>query len=263
MPKRIIGIISGKGGVGKTTISVNLSVLSSMSGAEIVLIDGDMGNPGVGLHLGLWGYSTGLQKVLAGECTLDQATIIHPTTGIRVVPSTLEYERGVMMSKLKEVLGKAHEELVIVDSPPGVSALAEEILSSCTEALIVVTPDIPSVMGASKIIELAKQCKVKVSGLVLNRVQNKKYEMHPKEIENTCDARILSIIPEDRAVPESISARIPAVIYAPSSIVSQKFQELAEVLEINGGKTPVRGSGVGRGIVARMIAFLKRMFSSE
>jgi septum site-determining protein MinD len=260
MAKRVIGVISGKGGVGKTTLSVNLGAIAALNGADVVLIDGDIGNPGVGLHLGLWGYSSGLQQVLAGKYTAEQATIIHPATGIRVLPSTLEYERGAKLSNLKNVVKAVAQSLAIIDSPPGVSSAAEDILSSCTEAIILVTPDIPSVMGAAKIIELAKECNTKVSGLVLNRVQNKKYEMHPREIEHTCEARVLAVIPEDKAVPESISARIPVVMYAPNSPVSIKLHDLASELDLVSERTVRIGSG---GFFAGIRAFFRRIFGGE
>ncbi len=260
MSKRVIGVISGKGGVGKTTLSVNLSAIAALNGADVVLIDGDLGNPGVGLHLGLWGYSAGLQQVLSGKYTAEQATIIHPATGIRVLPSTLEYERGAKLSNLKNVVKATSQSLAIIDSPPGVSASAEDILSSCTEAIILVTPDIPSVMGAAKIIELAKKCNTKVAGLVLNRVQNKNYEMHPKEIEHTCEARVLAVIPEDKAVPESISARIPVVMYAPNSPVSNKLHDLAGELDLVSERTVRIGGG---GFSAGIRAFFRRLFGGE
>jgi len=258
MPKRIISVLSGKGGVGKTTISVNLSALAASGGSEIVLVDGDIGNPSVGLHLGLWGYMSGLQNVLAGACKLEDVMVVHPVTGIRVVPSTLEYRRGVSTGRLGDVLRRASHDTFILDSPPGVSRSVEDILGCCTETVVVVTPDIPSVMSAVKIIELAKLRKVKVSGLVLNRVQKKKYEMHQREIESTCNVPILVSIPEDRVVPESISARIPVVLYAPKSPVSRDLGDLAVELGLGGGGGG--GAAIGGNAVARFFRWLSRLF---
>ncbi|RLG20127.1 hypothetical protein DRN67_00800 [Candidatus Micrarchaeota archaeon] len=258
--KRIISILSGKGGVGKTTLSVNLGAIAASNGKEMVLVDGDLGNPSVGLHLGLWGYTAGLQSVLAAKCGLEQVTIVHPATGMRVVPSTLEYSSNVKMSKLKDVLKAATYRSFIIDSPPGIASGVEEILSSCNETIVVVTPDIPSVMSAVKIIEIARKKGVKVDGLVLNRVQNKRYEMHEKEIESTCNVPILVSIKEDRAVPESISAKMPAVLYAPKSKASRSFQQLATELGFSGKAAGVKGRG---GMMARFFAWLSRLFGGE
>ena len=257
MAKRIISVLSGKGGVGKTTIAVNLSALAAAD-SEIVLIDGDVGNPTVGLHLGLWGYTNGLQNVLAGKCGLEQAEVVHPATGIRVVPSSLEYVRELKTSKLKEVLERDPHDKFIIDSPPGVSMTLEDILAASTETIVVVTPDIPSVMSAVKIIELAEKSKVKVDGIVLNRVLNKKYEMHVREIENTCNSRILVTIPEEKTVPESIAARMPVVLYAPNCAAASSFRDLAVELGFD-GKGIERGVGRG-GPLARFFAWLSRRF---
>ena len=247
--------------MGKTTISVNLSALAASEIGEVVLIDGDMGNPSVGIHLGLWGYTNGLQNVLSEKCDLDNAVVMHPSTGIRVVPSTLEYTRGVKTARLKEVMDKSAYKMFILDSPPGVSQNVEDILRCCTETVVVVTPDVPSVMSAVKIIELAKNCNVKVNGLVLNRVMNKKYEMHHKEIESTCNAPILVTIPEDRIVPESISARMPAVIYKPRSPVSKNFNDLAVELGI-GGKM-VGGEDAEGNAFARFFRWISKLFGGR
>jgi len=261
MAKRIISILSGKGGVGKTTISVNLSTIAASGRNEVVLVDGDMGNPSVGLHLGLWGYMNGLQNVLAGKCKLEQALVVHPATGIRVLPSTLEYRRGIKTGKLKEVLHKSSRDMFVIDSPPGVSQSVEDILKGCTETVIVVTPDIPSVMSAVKIIELAKECKVKVNGLILNRVEKKKYEMHHKEIENTCNTRILITIPEQRVVPESISARIPVTLFAPRSKVSMAFNDLA--VELGLGSKGLGAERAAGNVVARFFHWLSKLFGGR
>ena len=121
MAKRILGVVSGKGGVGKTTIAVNLGALVAKEGMPVVLIDGDTGNPSTGLHLGMLGYADGLQKVLAGKCGFEETLIVHPMTGVRVMPSTLGYEDEVKLDRLKEILHKAKYENFIIDTPPGMA----------------------------------------------------------------------------------------------------------------------------------------------
>ena len=258
--KRIIGVISGKGGVGKTTISVNLSAIAASVGQDVVLIDGDMGNPSVGLHLGMWQAETGLQDVLKGSSTIEDAVRIHAATGVRIILSTLRYDRTVKTSRFKEVMEKMKHQFAIVDSPPGINTQVEDLLSGCTEAVIVVAPDMPSCTSAVKICELAEEVGCKIGGLVVNRVQNRKWEMHPEEIESACDMRVLAQIPEDRIVPESIAARIPAVIYSPRSAFAGSMSRLAMEMDI--GKVHL-GMGYGRGgggPFGSLRAFIKRIF---
>jgi septum site-determining protein MinD len=242
MEKRIIGILSGKGGVGKSTISINLCALAAYSKQSVLLIDTDINNPCVGLHLGMWHSALGFQDVLNKKAKLEEAVAIHPTTGIRLVPSSIEYGKATKLDNLKQVLGGSSYETIILDCPPGTTENTEQIIQACTEILVVVTPDVPSVTSGTKLIELAKEFKVKVTGVIVNRAGNKPYEMHPKEIETITETRICTIIPEDPAVPESIAAKIPLVLYKPKGQASRAIAELAGIVF----NKPL-GGGMGHG----------------
>jgi septum site-determining protein MinD len=258
MAKRILGVVSGKGGVGKTTIAVNLAVLAAKEGMPVVLIDGDTGNPSVGLHLGMLGSADGLQKVLTGKCGFEETLLVHPMTGVRVMPSTFGYESEVKLEKLKELLHKTKYENFIIDTPPGMSREVKEIVSACTDIIIVVTPDMSSTMSAVKMCDMAADRGVKVNGIVLNRVQGKTYEMHYKEIEDTCEQRILATIREDRIVPESIGCHVPVVVHAPKSDVSKSFNELTVSLGLERRMRPVGSEGIVELIKELLLKILGR-----
>jgi len=232
MARRVIGVVSGKGGVGKTTIAVNLGVLSAAAGFPTLLVDGDIANPSIGLHLGMLGYTDGLQKVLAGRCALEEAVLMNPMSGLRAVPATFGEELETGMKGLKRVLDRAKYEKIIVDTPPGISSNVRDIISACTEIVVVVTPDMSSTLSAAKMCGMASKLGVKVDGIVINRIQNKKYEMFWKEIEATTEQRVLASISEDRAVPESIASHVPVVMNTPRSAASLSMRELAAMLEL-------------------------------
>ncbi len=230
MEKRIIGVLSGKGGVGKSTVAINLCALAAESRSSVLLVDTDINNPCVGLHLGMWHSALGLQDVLNKKAKLEEAMIIHPTTGIRLVPSSLEYGKATKLDNLKQVLGTSSYETIILDCPPGTNESTEQIIQACTEILVLVTPDVPSVTSGTKLIELSKEFKVKVAGIIINRTGNKPYEMHPKEIETITETRICGIIPEDHSVAESIAAKIPLVIYRPHGPASKALSDIAGIV---------------------------------
>lgn len=230
MEKRIIGVVSGKGGVGKTTVSVNLGILAAQSGSNVLVVDADIGNPTVGLHLGQWQYAHGMQDVAKKKIKLEEAVVVHPPSGLHFLPSTFSDVSDVHVRNLKPILRQSDFDTIIIDTPPGFSHYIYEVMGVCSEIVLVANPSMPSVTSATRMTELSKKAKVKTTGIVLNRVTNSAHEMHPKEVEKVCETRIISIIPEDRAVAESISAKIPVSIYAPYSPVGRSFSDLATYL---------------------------------
>jgi septum site-determining protein MinD len=257
LDKQIIGIISGKGGVGKSTIAVNLATLFVASDYNNLLIDCDTSNPSVGLHLGIWQHSYGLQDVLLGKIKPDEAIVLHPATGIRVIPSSLSYERDTSMKNLSKVLSNMKTyNCITLDAPPGLSEEVEDIMKTCNELVVVTTPDVPSVTSATKIIDLAETNRIPVAGLVVNRILNRKYELHMQEIESLCNTRIIAKIPEDSGVPESIAVKVPIAMYRPKSPASLAINRLATDLC---GKRIAQPQYANVGVFGQFINFVKRV----
>jgi septum site-determining protein MinD len=255
--RQTIGIISGKGGVGKSTIAVNLATLFTSLEIDNLLIDGDTSNPSVGLHLGIWQHSYGLQDVLIDKITPEEAIVLHPATGIRLIPASLRYVKEVNMKNLSNILDKIKTySCITIDSPPGLSDDVECIMKSCTELVVVTTPDVPSVTSATKILDLAESNKIPVAGLVVNRILNKRYELHMQEIESMCNTRIIGKIPEDARVPESIAVKVPLTLYSPKSPASVAMNRIATELC---GKTIREPRYYSIGILAGFINFFKRL----
>jgi len=253
--RKVIGVVSGKGGVGKSTIAVNLATLFTASEVDNLLIDGDTSNPSVGLHLGIWQHSYGLQDVLAGKITPEEAIVLHPATGIRVIPSSLRYVKEINMKHLRRVVGEIKTyKFITIDSPPGLSDDVENIMQSCNELVVVTTPDVPSVTSATKIISLAEEFRVPVAGLVVNRILNKRYELHMNEIESMCNTRIIGKIPEDVRVPESIAVKVPVALYAPKSAASVAICQLA--YELCGERIRAPRGG---GILSQVVDFFRKL----
>ncbi len=221
----VIGVISGKGGVGKSVVAVNTSALLSKLGKQTALVDADLSNPSISLHLGLSHTPIGIQEVLSGKNKSSDAIIIHPYTGLRVIPASLKFKPDVNLKNLKSVVkGLNAYDYVIIDSPPGITEDVEYIIEACDKIVIVTTPDIPSITSASKIVSLCKSAKTEVMGIIVNRVTNSNYELSEREIETMSEVEVLCDIPEDDNVPASIAARLPVVLHKPQAFASQKLK---------------------------------------
>ncbi|VVB67983.1 Iron-sulfur cluster carrier protein [Candidatus Norongarragalina meridionalis] len=253
-----IGIVSGRGGVGKSILAVNLGAVLTKRGDKNIIIDADISNPSIGLHLGLPYSPTGLQDVLLEHKHFRDAILAHPSTGMRVLPSSLKYSRGASLRNLARVVnevGKAYD-FTIVDSPPGITDDVMHILDACDEIVVVTTPDVPGVSSATKIIQLCKENKKRVRGVVVNRCTGAPFELTVREIESMTESSVIVRIPEDRTIPASISMRVPAVYYAPDSPASRKLNEFALSLIQAGPRETERA-----GVMSRFFAWLRKIFS--
>lgn len=232
---KVIGVFSGKGGVGKTTLVANLSAaLADVFNKNVVVFDSNLHSSHLGLHFGLYeDLPVTLKEVLKRRMSIMQAVYIHPTTGVRIIPAPLNGEdlnltKGKCCSLVNKI--KNNYDVVILDCAPG---LGKEVLipmQSVDEAIVVSTADIAAVTDAMKTIELLKRFKKKVLGLVINRHTYQKYELTPEEISSTTNYNVIKVVPEDSKVPDSISKGLPAVISYPHSKASIAFKQLAASL---------------------------------
>jgi septum site-determining protein MinD len=101
---RIITITSGKGGVGKTTTSINLGAAINAFGREVIVVDANLTTPNVGLHLGAPIVPISLNHVLSGKAKLTEAMYEHES-GTKIIPSSLSVSelRRLDPDKLKDV----------------------------------------------------------------------------------------------------------------------------------------------------------------
>lgn len=246
MSKRVISVVSGKGGVGKTTTAVNIASLLSLSGRSTVVVDADVYNPCVFFHLGLPHPPTSLQSLLEGKADVEDVLALHPQTGLRCISSSIGLERCLRMKNLKKVLDRLDYNYVIIDCAPGFSEVVEDVIAVSDTALVLMTPEIPSCMAAMKLNHFIKRKKpIRDTHFVLNRVANQNYELHRREVEHFIERPLAGIIPEDVNIPKSIAAKTPVVLYrlnCPSARAFKKFCPHAK-LDIRSFRPAQAGKG--------------------
>ncbi|MBU0530617.1 MAG: P-loop NTPase [Candidatus Aenigmatarchaeota archaeon] len=222
--KKVIGVFSGKGGVGKTVCALNIGLAIHEFGDKIVLMDCDLKHPNMALHLGLHDFHTTVQDVLERRISPLEAISIH-NSGLRFIPGSIalrnfEYDNKYFKESLDDI-----NNLVLFDGPSGSEGNALALLEICDEIIIVTSPDIPAVTDAMKIIQIANDMDKRSISMIINRVQ-KKHELDIKHIEDACKVPILGIVPDDKNVKRGLHQRLPVTLYKPFSNSSIEFRRI-------------------------------------
>jgi len=246
---RTIAIVSGKGGVGKTTIAVNLCAsLSKVFNKNSILIDANLNKADASLQLGFTDYSLALNDAIKGSCNIFESMYTLPT-GMKFIPSSLRDEK-INIKNLKGKIRKLNADYVIIDSASGMGKEAMFAMNAADEILIVTTPDIPAVKDALRVITLAKNLRKNIIGIALNKVTGEKYELSVKEIEMMCDVQVIQIIPEDVKINESIAKEMPVILYNPNCDISFEMKKLAAKIS-------------GETFVQPKLSFFQRVFKID
>ncbi len=225
-----ITVASGKGGVGKTTISSNLGVALAQLGKDVMILDADIEMANLELHLGLEGMETTLQDVLAGEADIKSAIYTGPG-GVKVIPAGISLEglRKADPDVLEQVLKTLlkNSEILIIDAPAGLGRSVVTALAAGQELLLVVNPEISSMSDALKTKIVAKKLGSHVLGVVLNRASREGTDLTASDIEIMLEAKILAVVPEDPEIRRSTALGQPIVIRAPNSPAAVAIKKLA------------------------------------
>jgi flagellar biosynthesis protein FlhG len=158
-PIRVIAVSSGKGGVGKTNVSVNLALAIASQGKDVMLFDADLGLANVDVLLGLNPVRT-LTHVLNGECSLEDIMITGPG-GLKIIPASSGIKKMASLSPQEHAgvirafsdLGHALDVLV-VDTAAGISESVTSFARACQEVIVVVCDEPASLTDAYALIKV-------------------------------------------------------------------------------------------------------------
>jgi len=241
---RTIGIVSGKGGVGKTTVAVNLAYSLKNYGQKIVIVDCNLSTPHMAYYIGTSDYKYTLNDVLLGK--VDIISALHNFDGIRHIPASLNLKDiiGVDPIKLKkhikslEVPSKV--DFIILDSAPGLGREALAVLDAADELFFVTTPFSPMLNDVIRCRDVLREIKGDKSlNMILNMVTGERHELHYKTIADVVNIPILGQIPYDKSVLHSLVFKSPVVSYKPKSFASIGFMQLAATLTNKEFKVPL------------------------
>jgi len=230
---RFIVFSSGKGGVGKTTLTTNLGAAIHKFGREVIIVDGNMSTPNISILLGMPKLPITLHDVLSGKAKATDAVYLHPS-GLKVMPASL----GITKMKLKQKKHLANAlnefvnlaEFVLIDCAAGLGNEALQAMHAGDELVIVTNPEIHAMTDALKAYEYAKEIGVRPLGVIVNRVKNREWEMTKENVEEFLELPVIGMIPEDENVKKSIAYKKPLVFAYPRSPASRAIKKLAASL---------------------------------
>ena len=228
---RAIGVISIKGGVGKTTCAVNLgAALAKNFNQKTLVIDANYSAPNLGLHLGMVNPEVTLNDVFRKGIHMSNAVYKYHDN-LHIVPCSLA-GRKINVNELKTKISsiKQDYDIVLIDSSPNINHEMLSAIAASDELLIVTTPDYPTLSTTIHAVKVAKRKNMKINGLVLNRVRNKKFELGIEDIEQASETQVLAVIQDDARILEALALAKPVAFHRPMSNASISYNKLAASL---------------------------------
>ncbi|MEK6914473.1 MAG: cell division ATPase MinD [Nanoarchaeota archaeon] len=223
---KVYTIISGKGGVGKTTTAINLAASLNYLGENVILVDANLTTPNVGIHLGTPIVPITLNHVLNNPIRFEDAIYQHES-GTKVMPASLSLRETekINYNKLPELIKKIKKiaDYILIDSAAGLGEEARAAIDSCDEIIIVTNPEMSAVTDALKTIKLAEEKGKLITGLILTRYSGKSYEMSIPNIRDMLEIPILGIIPEDESIKKSQSLKNAVIHIYPRSKSARNY----------------------------------------
>ncbi len=240
---QVIAITSGKGGVGKTYVVVNLAIALQRAGKRVAILDGDFGLANVDVQLGLTPeYHLG--HVIEGLQTLKSIIVPGPE-GIHIIPASSgiqelatmgEQRRQTILSQLNELM--QDYDFILIDTAAGISDNVIRLLNVSRRVVVVCAPEPTAIVDAYALIKvLMRRDKGKEILLLVNSVQGalEAEEVH-KQLSQVvdrflgCNLGYLGSIPRDTRVTESVRRQEPVLISYPKAMVSRSILKIAETL---------------------------------
>ncbi|MFH1151859.1 MAG: cell division ATPase MinD, partial [Nanoarchaeota archaeon] len=230
---KIIVITSGKGGVGKTTTAINLGAAMNHFDKDVLIIDGNLSTPNIGIHFGSPEVPVNLNNIILEESDVFEAVYEHGS-GIKIMPSSLSIKElnkikpGVIKNFKKDF--KKISDYVIMDSAAGLGEEARSVIEMADEIIIITNPEMPAITDALKTIKLAEQLKKTVLGVIMTRVKKNRIELQPETVKEMLEIPILGMIPEDISVAKSLNLKDAVVHTHPKSNAARAYKEIAAKL---------------------------------
>ncbi|MBI4530108.1 MAG: MinD/ParA family protein [Candidatus Latescibacteria bacterium] len=243
----VLAVTSGKGGVGKTSIALNLSVVLSQLGAHVLLIDASMGLANVDVMLGLAPRGTLDQVVSRKQTLLD--IICEGPAGLSVIPSSSgigspdRWATGDI-TFLKREFRRLERgfDYIIIDTASGISPKVTDFVFTADDALVIVTPEPTSIVDAYSMIkvivkarEIPRQIPIIANMVTSGHEADALTRKLDRIVHRFLGQGVVmtGYLPTDATVGQAVYAQVPFVLGAPQSVAAQCIERIARRLLIS------------------------------
>ena len=205
--------MSGKGGVGKSTLAASLAIYYARTGKQVVLLDGDIGQRCADLMLNVQDrvvYDLG--DVADKSCELSEALLPHPAwpnLSLLAAPQMLNAS-DVKRKAMDKIITKLEQEsdILLLDAPAGIGRGLKNLLGTTAEPVIVATPDDVCIRDAERLAALLHQMEEPRPALVLNRVRSmwvrRGLITPPEQLALALDMPLMGVIPESTKICKAL-----------------------------------------------------------
>ncbi len=234
----VITVTSGKGGVGKTTATANLSAALAAQGKKVVAIDADIGLRNLDVVMGLENRIVyDLVDAVEGTCRLRQAMIKDKRLPeLYLIPAAQSRDKtAVTPGDMIELTNQMRPDFdyILIDSPAGIEQGFKNAVAPADRVLIITTPEVSAVRDADRIIGLIEAEDKGPGELVLNRLRidmvRRGDMLNTDDVIDILAIDLLGIVPDDEAIVVSTNRGRPAVLEN-GSLAGQAFRNIADRL---------------------------------
>ena len=242
---RVLAVTGGKGGVGKTSIALNLGLVLSRMGKRVLLLDGDTDLANINIMLGRYPRYT-LEQVITGECSLPEV-VLRVSRGLHIIPGVSGVQRCIEMSAADRhyvlaSLGRIEHQYdyVLVDTAAGLQASVLHMIAAASMAVLVLTPEPTSLTDAFSLVKvLSRRGYRRHPGIVVNMARGASQAQSVFRRFSAAVQRYIGLKPEylgavwrDEAIAQSVATQRPVGLLERSDPSCRQFWSLAEMLDM-------------------------------
>lgn len=258
MPAKILTITSGKGGVGKTTATANISVALAQLGQKVVCIDSDIGLRNLDVVLGLENRIVyDLVDVIEGRCRIRQAMIKDKGfEELYLIPAAQTRDKNaVSPSDMIALCDQISEEFdwILIDSPAGIERGFKNAIAPADSVIVITNPDVSAVRDADRIIGIIEAEEKGPARLIINRVNPELVRrgdmLDADDVLELLAVKLVGIVPEDEKVIMSTNMGKPVVTVEKSN-AGLAFRNIAR--RLMGDEVPLIDLNLKEGIFQKI-----------